>query len=107
MNTFSDFDRATLCAELDAMLAGGTITPTAVETKCPTSQQLALDAMSEKAIECDGDTVATINRKLDKVLATLDDSAKNDEIRAELLAVRHFHLPSLLDAFEVDTRRAH
>ena len=107
MNTLSNFDRASLCAELDAMLADGATTPTAVETQRSTSQHFSLDAMSEKAMECDGDTVATINRLLDGVIDGLDDSAANDARRTALMAVRHFHLPSLLDAFEVDTSRAH
>ena len=38
----------------------------------------------------------------------MGDSATSDEIRTGLLvAVRHYHLPSLLDAYEVDTSHAY
>ena len=58
-------------------------------------------------MECNGDAVATINRALDVAIAALGNSATSDKIRTGLLAVRHFHLPSLLDAFEVNTIHAH
>lgn len=68
--------------------------------------RLTRDAMSENAKECNGDTVATIHRKLEKVLAAMDSSAASDETRIVLLAVQQHHMPSLLDAFEADTNRA-
>ena len=60
----------------------------------------------EKAMACDGDVVATINRLLDTAIASMDDNPANAETIAGLMAVREYHLPCLLDAFEVDTNRA-
>ena len=60
----------------------------------------------EKAMTCDGDVVATINRLLDAAIATMGDNPANAEAIAGLMAVREFHLPGLLDAFEVDTSHA-
>ena len=107
MNAFSIPSDAELSAELDALLAAPSAIRPSTGKPLSLAQEIRWIEQCEKAMECDGDTVATIYHKLDKVLATLEDSATNDEIRTELLAVRHFHLPSLLDAFEVDTSRAH
>ena len=107
MNAFSTPSDAELSAELDALLASpGAIQPS---TGKPLSlaQEISWIEQCEKAMECDGDAVATMNRALDAAIVALGDSATNDEIRAGLLAVRHYHLPSLLDAYEVDTSHAY
>ena len=106
MTTFLNAD-AELTAELEAMLpAPSAIRPSTGKT-LSLAQEISWIEQCEKAMECNGDTVATINRALDAAIAALGDSAISDEIRTGLLAVRHYHLPSLLDAYEVDTRRAH
>ena len=55
---------------------------------------------------CDGDVVATINRLLDAAITTMGNKPANAETIAGVIAVREYHLPCLLDAFEVDTSRA-
>ena len=60
----------------------------------------------ERAMACDGDVVATINRLLDTAIASMGDNPANAETVAGLMAVREYHLPCLLDAFEVETSHA-
>ena len=60
----------------------------------------------ERAMACDGDAVATINRLLDTAIASMGATPANAEIIAGLMAVREYHLPCLLDAFEVCTAHA-
>ena len=107
MNAFSIPSDAELSAELDALLAAPSAIRPSTGKPLSLAQEISWIEQCEKAMECDGDTVATIYRALDAAIAAMTDSAASDEIRAGLLAVRHFHLPSLLDAFEVDTSRAH
>ena len=106
MTTFLNSDAA-LNGELDAMLAASSAIRPSTGKPLSLAQEISWIEQCENAMECDGDTVATIYRKLDKAIDALDDSAISDEVRTGLLAVRHYHLPNLLDAFEVDTRRAH
>lgn len=107
MNAFSTPSDAVLSAELDALLAAPS--PICPSTGKPLSlaQEISWIEQCEKAMECDGDTVATINRALDAAIDALDDGATSDEVRTGLLAVRHYHLPYLIDAFEVNTNHAY
>ena len=107
MNAFSTPFNAELSAELDALLAAPSNIRPRTGNSLSLAQKIKLDALSLEAMECDGDTVATINRLLDVAIGGLDDSPANDARRTAINAVRHFHLPSLLDAYEVDTRRAY
>ena len=107
MNVFSTPSDAELSAELDALLAAPSAIRRSTGKPLSPAQEVSWIEQCEKAMECDGDAVATINRALDAAIAALGDSAISDEIRTGLLAVRHYHLPSLLDAYEVDTRRAY
>jgi hypothetical protein len=107
MNTFSNPVDAELSAEIDTLLAAPCASRPATKKPLSVAQKRKIEAIPEDAMECDGDTVATIYRLLDQAIASLDDTPTNDTAITALNAVRHFHLPSLLDAFEVDTRRAH
>lgn len=107
MNAFSTPSDAELSAELDALLAAPSAIRPSTGKPLSLAQEISWIEHCEKAIECNGDTVATINRALDAAIAALGDSATSDEVRTGLLAVRHYHLPNLLDAFEVDTNHAH
>lgn len=103
MTTFLNSDAA-LNGELDAMLAASSAIRPSTGKPLSLAQEISWIEQCEKAMECNGDPVATINRALDAAIAALNDS---DEVRTGLLAVRHYHLQNLLDAFEVDTRRAY
>ena len=107
MTIFSTPSDAELSAELDALLAAPSAIRPSTGKPLSLAQEVSWIEQCEKAMECNGDPVATINRALDAAIAALDGSATSDEIRAGLLAVRHYHLPSLLDAYEVDTRHAY
>lgn len=107
MNNFSTPSDAELSAELDALLAAPSTTRPRTGKPMSLAQEINWIEQCEKALECNGDAVATINRALDAAIAALGNSARNDEIRAGLLAVRHSHLPNLLDAFEVNTSHAY
>ena len=108
MNAFSTPSNAELSAELDTLLASpGAIQPS-TDKPLSLAQEVIWIEQCEKAMECNGDAVATINWALDAAIAAMGDSATSDEIRTGLLvAVRHYHLPSLLDAYEVDTSHAY
>lgn len=97
---------AALDAELDSILAGTHDTVAAAKNTLHADQKWDCIERCEKAMACDGDVVATINRHLDAVIATIDDKRFIEENIALLMAVREYHLPCLLDAFEVDTSRA-
>ena len=107
MNAFSTPSDAELSAELDALRAAPSAIRRSLGKPLSLAQEISWIKQCEKAMECNGDAVATMNRALDAAIVALGGSATSDEIRAGLLAVRHYHLPSLLDAFEVDTRRAY
>ena len=97
---------AALNAEIEAILAGTHHTMAAVENTLHADQKWDCIERCERAMACDGDAVATMNRLLDAAIATMGDNPANAEAIAGLMAVREFHLPGLLDAFEVDTSRA-
>ena len=107
MNAFSTPSNAELSAELDALLAAPSAIRRSLGKPLSLAQEISWIEQCEKAMECDGDAVATMNRALDAAIAAMTDSAISDEIRTGLLAVRYHHLPSLLDAYEVDTSRAY
>ena len=107
MNAFSTPSNAELSAELDALLAAPSAIRRSLGKPLSLAQEISWIEQCEKAMECNGDPVATINRALDAAIAALDGSATSDEIRAGLLAARHHHVPSLLDAYEVNTSHAH
>ena len=95
-----------LDAALDAILAGTHDTVATVENTLHADQKWDYIERCKKAMVCDGDVVATINRLLDEAIASMGDNPANAETIAGLMAVREYHLPCLLDAFEVDTSRA-
>lgn len=107
MTNFLSRTDAEMSAELDVLLAAPCASQRVTKKPLTAGQKRKIEAMSEQAMECDGDTVAIINRLLDEVIASLGNKSKHDARRTALNAVRHFHLPSLLDAYEVDTSRAH
>ena len=98
---------AALDAEIDAILTAPHGTAPVGEDKRHLAQELNCIERCEKAMACDGDPVATINRLLDATIASIGDTPANAETLAGLMAVREFHLPGLPDAFEVDTSRAY
>lgn len=103
MTTFLNSDAA-LNGELDALLAAPSAIRRSTGKPLSLAQEISWIEQCEKAMECNGDSVATINRALDAAIAALNDS---DEVRTGLLAARHYHLPNLIDAFEVNTNHAY
>ena len=97
---------AALDAELDAILAAPHGTVPVVEDKRHLAKKLKCIERCETAMACNGDVVATINRLLDAVIASMGNTPANAETIAGLMAVREYHLPGLLDAFEVRTNHA-
>ena len=97
---------AALDAEIETILAGTHDTIAAVKNTLHADQKWECIERCEKAMACDGDAVATMNRLLDAVIATIGDKHSIEENIARLMAVREYHLPCLLDAFEVCTSHA-
>ena len=97
---------AALNAEIEAILAGTHDTAAAVKNTLHADQKWDCIERCERAMACDGDVVATMNRHLDVAIAIMGDNPANAEAIAGLMAVREYHLPCLLDAFEVCTTHA-
>ena len=96
-----------LDAEIETIRAGTHDTIAAVKNTLHADQKWECIERCEKAMACDGDAVATMNRLLDAVIATIGDKHSIGENIARLMAVREYHLPGLLNAFEVETSRAY
>ena len=97
---------AALNAEIEVILAAPYGTLPVVKNTLHADQKWECIERCERAMACDGDVVATMNRHLDVAIAIMGDNPANAEAIAGLMAVREFHLPGLLDAFEVDTSHA-
>ena len=64
---------AALDAEIEAILAGAHDTAAAAKNTLHADQKWGCIERCERVMVCDGDAVATMNRLLDAVIATIDD----------------------------------